>query len=194
MVNSILRNFYAKHKRIRNQISKSILLSNSCIHGHFLPYKYSFFKNDQVSFIIWIRDPIERLISHYSFIIKENKRNETVSPFHKKVIREKWSLERFCFDETSRNLFSKFLWNFPIRRFDFIGSIDNYELDLALFRKVCCKNVTSKVFKSNVTSPKITLPSELLLKVRRFHNDDYLIYEKLRARRLELISKSDGIL
>ena len=57
-----------KHNSSLNFLKKATykLKGIQCIHGHFLPYKYHKFKTDKnVYFVTWLRDPVERLISHY---------------------------------------------------------------------------------------------------------------------------------
>jgi len=53
------QNIFTKHSEIE------------CIHGHFLPVKYKALavRND-VIFITWMRNPVERLLSHYYFWIR----------------------------------------------------------------------------------------------------------------------------
>ncbi len=38
-----------------------------CVHGHFLPLKYLFCCRRNVKFVTWLRDPLERVASHYFF-------------------------------------------------------------------------------------------------------------------------------
>jgi hypothetical protein len=101
-----------------------------CIHGHFLPLKYLLCRN--AKFITWVRDPIERLGSHYYYWLRNYDPSNAPS-LHKRVIEEKWSLERFSLGNELKNFYSQFLWGFPIKRFDFIGITEYFESEMAFF-------------------------------------------------------------
>ena len=93
-----------------------------CIHGHFLPLKYFLYGilNKDVQFVTWVRDPVERLASHYYFWVR-SYHPDKAPLLHKRVVEEKWSFERFCLSEELRNFYCQFLWGFPLARFSFIG-------------------------------------------------------------------------
>ncbi len=60
------RNLHALQESISN--GKRELKDFNCIHGHFLPLKYLLYSvRQRATFITWIREPVERLLSHYYF-------------------------------------------------------------------------------------------------------------------------------
>src|SRR4030065_365461 len=62
-----------------------------CIHGHFLPLKYLLLSvKRELKFITWMRDPVERILSHF-FYWKRNYDSATAPILHRKVIEEDWS-------------------------------------------------------------------------------------------------------
>src|SRR5690606_39025041 len=104
---------YKKHFYLLNNVK--------CIHGHFMPYKYhSLLKNKKNIFVTWLRDPIERLGSHYYFWLRTYD-SKNSPPLHKKVVEENWSFEAFCFSKEMQNVYEQFFWKFPIDNFNFIG-------------------------------------------------------------------------
>jgi len=104
------------------------------IHGHFLPVKYRIaLRARPVHYVTWLRDPVERLLSHYYYWQRTATAATPAQPFRHRVAREQWSLERFCFAPQMRNLYSQYLWGFPASRFHFIGITERYESDLAEF-------------------------------------------------------------
>jgi hypothetical protein len=104
-----------------------------CIHGHFLPLKYLLLSvKREIAFVTWMRDPVERLASHYEFWLKTYKA-DTAPDLQRKMVEEKWSLERFCLGAELQNFYWQFLWGFPLERFDFIGIVENYEEDFRHF-------------------------------------------------------------
>jgi hypothetical protein len=117
-----VRNKSALKKCILNGITahKNV----KCIHGHFLPLKNLLCRN--AKFITWIRDPIERLASHYFYWLREYD-HENAPPLQKKIVEENWSLARFCLSPELRNTYNQFLWGFPVSRFDFIGITEYYQ-------------------------------------------------------------------
>jgi hypothetical protein len=102
-----------------------------CIHGHFLPLKYLLLGvRREVKFITWMREPVERLASHYGYWL--NSYNPSTAPsLHRRVVEEKWSLERFCLGPELQNFYGQFLWGFSLERFDFVGIVEHYEEDFA---------------------------------------------------------------
>ncbi|MCF1191239.1 sulfotransferase family 2 domain-containing protein [Mangrovimonas sp. AS39] len=165
------------------------LKNTQCIHGHFLPYKYNYHygkKNHQ--FVTWLRDPIERMVSHYFYrkIIFEN----TVKTSQQKSHHKYNSFEEFCFSEKMRNPYHKFFYKFPIEQFDYIGIVEHFDEDYTFFAETFLNLKIDKVVKSNVTREKSVLPclsdAEFLQRLKDFHNLDYHIYNKalnIRANR-----------
>jgi hypothetical protein len=59
-------------------------------HGHFLAAKYKcYLSKENAYFITWLRDPIERLISHYYYWLKTYNKDRSLK-LHKIVVEEKW--------------------------------------------------------------------------------------------------------
>lgn len=159
-----------------------------CIHGHFLPYKYNYLYDLEGNiFVTWLRDPIERIGSHYYFW------KRTYSPWnpkrlHKKMIQEDWSLEEFAFSEEIRNIYSTFLWNFPVERFHFIGVTEFYEEDLTYFGKKYLNIEDVAIPRKNVNprnSTKYFEDEGLIKELRSFHAEDYEIYNYALRKREE---------
>jgi hypothetical protein len=108
----------------------------TCVHGHFLALKYRFLTalSDRVSFVIWLRDPVERLVSHYRFWMQATD-TAGLPVLHRRVVEEQWSLERFCFSPDLRNLSHQFLFGFPVQRLDFVGIVERADADFAVFSR-----------------------------------------------------------
>lgn len=106
--------------------------SVDCVHGHFLAAKYDTPEYDCAHFVTWLRDPVDRLVSHYNFFIRSYV-EETAGPLFKRIIKEEWSLEDFCFSNEYRNIYTQYLRNFPVRRFSFVGVLEFYNEDLEYF-------------------------------------------------------------
>ncbi len=171
-----------KRKKVLNRISDKLFnrFGNvKCIHGHFLPYKYEhLYQTDEHTFVTWFRDPFERLTSHY-YYWKEYHDKMKVQPLLKKFLEEEWTFEDFAFSEEVRNIYSLFLWNFPVERFDFIGITEFYDEDLTFFAENYLGIPDVKIPKKNVnkksTDKKIN-DQGLIREIKEFHAKDYQLY------------------
>lgn len=160
------------------------LKHHQCIHGHFLPFKYSHLSD--ATYITWMRDPIERLGSHYNYWVRTYNPNDAAK-LHKKVVEENWTFEKFCFSNEMRNFYSKFLWNFDVRRFSFIGITEYLESDMTYFSKNYL-GTTLKRHAMNVNTQKESKSSyfdDLNFKkeVSKFHSKDVTLYKYALERR-----------
>jgi len=150
-----------------------------CIHGHFMPAKYllrNTFK--PLKFVTWMRNPVERIVSHYYFW----QRNywPEAPPLHKRIVEEKWSLEKFCLSEEMQDLYHQFLWGFPLHNFEFIGITEHYEEDFMFFSQVFLHlNLAS--FKLNINEKnKIKYPinNSFRKQIESFHEIDMELYHQ----------------
>jgi hypothetical protein len=155
-----------------------------CVHGHFLPIKYLLLSvKNKLRFLTWMRNPVERVISHY-FYWKGIYNSETsTSPHLKRVIDEDWSLERFCLGAEFRNLYSQYLWGFPLEMFDFVGIVEFYEDDLAYLSNYFL-DAPLDAFYVNVCDSKNEVASELRKKIERHHDKDVQLYQRALQMRL----------
>ena len=159
-----------------------------CIHGHFLPLKYLLLSTTRKTrFVTWIRDPVDRLISHFYFW-QQYYDHDHAKPLRRKVIEEHWSLERFCLGPELRNFYFQYLWGFPLECFDFIGITENYEADMAYFSSSVL-GTTLNIYYENIgsTSKKldISIDREFRLEIEAHHAIDVQLYK----RALELSNK-----
>jgi hypothetical protein len=149
-----------------------------CIHGHFLPLKYLMFRD--AKFVTWMRDPVERLASHYYYWLR-NYNPDKAPLLQKKVVEEKWSLERFCLSPELRNFYSQFLWGFPIQRFSFIGITEYYETELEYFsKKILGTTLKSHGRNINPSNKGVSYYEDknLRVKVEQYHSKDVLLYKR----------------
>ncbi|QBQ54829.1 sulfotransferase family 2 domain-containing protein [Nitrosococcus wardiae] len=99
------------------------------IFGHFLAGKYAKFNGyyfkprKEIAYGVFLRDPLQRAISHFFFWKRTTVDGHRV---WERFSRESWSLERFLLSEEHTNFQAKFLWRFPLRQFDFIGLTEHF--------------------------------------------------------------------
>ena len=163
--------------------------SVDCIHGHFLPASYARIRGrSPVRYVTWFRDPVERLVSHYHYWLRSYN-GAQAGALHRQVVEENWSLEAFVFAPALRDLYSAFLWRFPLERFDFIGITEHYSDDLAYFSEHFLEQTVPEVRHN--ASPQgdensTAIDGELRRRIERFHSKDMSLYHRaleLRAAR-----------
>ena len=167
--------------------------SCDCIHGHFLPLKYlPLSRRRNLKFVCWIRDPVERLASHY-FYWKRSYVPGRVPRLHKRMYEENWSLERFCLGPELRNVYGLLLSGFDIERFSFIGITEKYDMSLKQF---CETFLNSKpiAFQNHVNpdKPDLYIRDKVFRRaVEEYHAKDMHLYEMLRQRSQQLRQSQD---
>ena len=108
----------------------------SIAHGHFLATKFDVIKNAKR--IIWFRNPVERVCSHYHFWkVLEDKKHPCWLKLHENDL----SLVDFAKLDGVKNHFSMFLDGTPLTSFDFIGLVERFDESLRLFYKIFAVNV-----------------------------------------------------
>ena len=118
----------------RAVVARRGLASVSCVHGHFLPTKYRLAVGARpVRYVTWLRDPVERLASHYHYWRRDYAGDDPTQPLRNRMLDEDWTFERFALGAEMRDLYHEYLWGFDPARFDFIGITERYEQDLARF-------------------------------------------------------------
>jgi Sulfotransferase family len=127
---------YRHRKRLAAQFESitdlESLSGRSVIHGHFKAGKY-LPKFPKAIYVTWLRDPVERVASHYFFWQRRPFMDDALC---NKVITEKMTLEEFARLEAIRNVQHRFLSPLGVEGFAFIGITEEYERSLELFRRL----------------------------------------------------------
>lgn len=165
--------------------------NTKCIHGHFMPYKYAgLVGKKNIQFVTWLRDPLERLASHYHFWFRHYDAKTTPGMLHRKVVEENWSFETFCFSKEMQNFYAQFLWKFPVEQFDFVGITEHFNEDIQFFAKhfLGQSKIDIPATNQNPEKPKSYYENKDLIKrLKKFYSVDYDIYNtalKMRRSRL----------
>lgn len=154
-----------------------------CVHGHFLPVTYLLLScRRETTFVTWMRDPVQRMISHY-FYWQRTYQPDTSPALHRRVVEEEWSLERFCLSDEMQNLYESFFWAFPVQNFGFVGVTEFYDDDLAYFARHFL-GVTVEPQRVNVGEGRYyDLDPVLRRRIEAFHETDMERYEWAMDRR-----------
>lgn len=107
------------------------------LHGH-LRYKEvePIIVAHNPKLILWLRDPIERVVSNYHFFIeglKHPERNPEVYQRNKHRLKE--TLEEYAFLKENQNRIHEFLGGARLENFFFIGFLEHFEDDLKYLAK-----------------------------------------------------------
>ena len=165
-----------------------------CVHGHFMPVKYQRLDAKRhLTFVTWMREPVARMLSHYDYW-RENYDETTASPHHRQFIEEGWTLEQFCLSEQFRNIYTQYLWGFPLERFAFVGITEYYREDMLEFSERFLSTSLPPRYL-NVTKYGVSrriVDDVFLEKVRDFHAADIQLYQRaLRWRQARFRSNQE---
>lgn len=157
-----------------------------CIHGHFMPLKYLSLKYrplprwGRVQFVTWLRDPLERLASHYFYWLRDY--DPAISgALRRRVVEESWTLERFCLAPELRNFYCQFFWGFPLHNFDFVGITEYYDADFTHFsNKFLGAELPVERRNVNENKPVGSYFEDGVLrrKLENYHSKDIALYQK----------------
>lgn len=168
-----------------------------CVHGHFMPVKYQRLDARRaLTFVTWMREPVARMLSHYDYW-RENYDERTAAPHHRQVIEEGWTLKQFCLSEQFRNIYTQYLWGFPLERFAFIGITEYFREDMREFsERFLSTSLEPKYLNTTKFGVSRRIVDEAFLKkVRDFHAADIQLYQRAlqwRLARLHRDSKHRG--
>jgi hypothetical protein len=158
------------------------------IHGHFLPVKYRVvLRHRPTRYITWLRDPVDRLVSHYHYWKRDYGGDDPKQPLRNRMLRECWSLERFCLGPELRNLYRQYLWFFPPGRFAFIGITEHYAQDLDWFAHHLLRTASVDVVRAlaNPDHPDGTyeIDPTLRQRIEAHHAADLALYRQALGQR-----------
>lgn len=128
----------------------------ACVYGHFLPVKYRWCR--EVRFALWVRDPVDRVLSRYAHYLRDVAAGDESHAARGLV--PGLSLDGFLALTNYRDTLAEYLWGFPLERFEFIGSVADYEEDLRRFSRVFLDGRTLPVLHENVArTSAVTVPA-----------------------------------
>lgn len=116
------------------QFKSELPNSIRAIHGHFNFCDISDLKEQHHAKVItWLRDPVERVISNYSFFKKRIAENPADPELQK---RKAETLMEYARMENSRNRMYKFMKGLPVKDYFFIGITEHMAADMQSLAKM----------------------------------------------------------
>ena len=154
------------------------------VYGHFFPVKYiGMGLRLDYKLVTIIREPIERLFSHYNYW-KKNPDSEHY--LCNKMIKQKWSFIDFAGSPEMKNFYAQHFVGFSLNRFSYIGLSDNIAES---FRR-CCEELSinadgaEEIPRLNMAEHplRLALGTDMIEKLKAHHAKDYMIYERVRRK------------
>jgi len=159
-----------------------LLTGRSVIHGHFRIFKY-LEKFPNASYVTWLRDPVERIASHYFYWQRAaHEYGFMDDPLCNRVISENMSLLEFAELEAVRNRQYHFLAPVGPKYCDFVGITEEYDRSVGLFRKLFCPEIeiTPQFQNKNPDRPgsSYKLDTGVLERIRQLNALDVKTYRE----------------
>lgn len=190
------RNSHAVAASVWHGLSAGKFSRLQCIHGHFMPLKYKLLRSrTPLQFVTWLREPVERLASHYHYWMRHYDPHDS-GELHRRVVEEQWSLERFCLGPELQNTYCKFLWGFPLSQFEFVGITEYYAEDLDYFsRHILGTAIASRRDNVNPEQQRSSYfeDGDLRRAIEEHHARDMALYrDALENRRRRMAAQGTG--
>ena len=169
-----------KLTKMRLRGHSTLRMTDKCIHGHFGGRKY-----DQIfphgSKIVWVRDPVQRIASHYHYWQRHpDKASVVCNMLHEKDM----SLLDFARLDVMRNYQSKFLQSSDLDDFLFVGVQEHFEKCLPLMMESIGVYIDTEVLDLNKNANpdqhgkgSYDLPVEIAREIRELNQLDTEFYE-----------------
>ena len=100
------------------------------IHGHFKAIRYKHYNRP---FITWVRNPLNRIVSHYSYSLKR-KRWRVAGGMARDYERKVKPFDQYIIENS--NFMSRLLDGVPIKRFAFIGVLEFWKESIEEFGRL----------------------------------------------------------
>lgn len=153
------------------------------VYGHFFPIKYLGAEcHRDFKLVTILRDPIDRIISHYKFWNTGVFENHHV---WQKMKEENWSLIDFSFSDQMRNFYSQYMEGVGVGKFSYIGIFENLDVSVRRCLDVLgLPGVDISLGHHNKTESnyEIDFSDDVIKDIKKFHAEDYRIYEYAKSR------------
>jgi len=157
--------------------------------GHFDVDKYlTAYPN--AFYIIWLRNPISRLVSHYNFWKETLKFGKSChNPVHTKVVNKKMSFMEFARLPELRNHMSVFAGSLPLADYGFVGITEHFAEDVQfLAQHLGWPEFPQSDLLKSKNHYKPDIPDDWVTELTALHDQDFKLYREailLREQRIE---------
>jgi hypothetical protein len=149
-----------------------------CVHGHFLPAHF-FHRYQKARAITWLRNPTDRVISHYRFYKRQPQPDD---PVWQQIHEQGLSLLEFARLPLMTNRQSFFLEDLAFDDYDFIGITEQFDRSVQLFAKIFRLSIRSKPIHLNTAPESCAVASSVRTEIARLNEADWELYRRALGR------------
>lgn len=152
------------------------------IHGHFTfdAIEGIIDNFDKIFKVVWLRDPVERVLSNYFYLRKQLLASFTENYDNVQMLnRMLRSVEEFVEIEENINRMSKFISIAELKKVSFIGFSESYSDDLKKLSKLL-KWQNYNEFFHNSTGNKAKVDQNVIERIKFLNHDDVALYEEAK--------------
>ncbi len=162
-------------------------LPERCVYGHFLPLKYRWVRHAE--FAIWLRHPVERVISRYRHYLRDMAAGDTAHAAY--GLRPGLCLEEFARLPHYQNTVAEYLWGFSLSKFSFVGLTEHYAEDVQRFSQRYLDGRVLPVSHANVSDAEGPAVSAALRSlIAECNARDMSLYDEALRRRHAALSNA----
>jgi len=160
------------------------------IYGHFFMERY--FNIPGANFICWVRNPVERVISHYYYWLKGPDPDQ---PACNQLIKKGLSIVDFA--RLIPNMFTKRFYPLKVNDFSFVGLFEDYNDSLKLFydmfapeKKIVFDVHINRNYARNTSEYKLS--GKMKREIEEINSEDMKLYRSGVKRYNFLVDKYRG--
>lgn len=177
------------YQRDKNKTIEELSEDTVALHGHFKSNHYKeYFTNAR--YITWLRNPTQIPISMYYYFLRspdmENK-------YCAQLYEQNQTLEEFVLSRKDWNLATKFIDGKPLRDFDFVGIVEEYDTSIQIFNKIfnIDKEIAVELKNQNKSKPskKYDIDPLLQKEIELYCMEDMRLYQEGQMHLKNLIKK-----
>lgn len=150
------------------------------VFGHFPIERYL---SDSFDYVALVRDPLDRAISHYLYMIWRIENRPNLDPALREQLRPKANGEndflKFLRKQIGRDYYRRYLAYWDKSRFRLIGETGRYAEFLDKLNAILGTSLTADVHRRKREDTDFSLSEEEERKARKFLAEEYAWYEEL---------------
>jgi hypothetical protein len=152
------------------------------LHGHFEYWRLLEFAPNlkNVPVITWLRNPVQRVISNYYYLVEILKKENATNKLALSLIeRLTCSLEEFSKRPAQKNKMSKFLKGLNLMDALFVGIIENYDQDVKILSKKLNWKHENQEIVNKTPNKKSNTDATTIHNIEKNNAEDISLYNQI---------------